>query len=428
MKLYLHQRRIIADDPKKCGLFLGVGSGKTRIALELAKGSILVICPKTQREDGNWEREYKMVLQDQLMKYKPGEMPKTLKPQLTVMSKEEFRRDHVHLQAFHTIIVDEAHTCLGVTPSTRQRNRMMVPRCSQLFEALEHYLARTKPERIYLCTGTIVRSPMTVWGAAKILGKKKDFYDWRDMYYQRLPIPGREIWVLRKGDKIKKILAQEVRELGYIGRLDDFFDVPEQTYKTQYIELTAKQQARLKSIPIEFPDKIVQVGKRHQVENGILTGDQFNEGEVFPNGKIDAILEIALQYPKFIVFAKYRVQIEQIALTLANEGYRVFTMTGDTKDRGQLLADANRSEECVFVVQAQISAGWELPDFPCMVFASMSYSFVDRVQAEGRIQRVNNIKKNLYIDLIVRKGVDEAVQDCIKNKKDFDEHIYLNKI
>ena len=50
----------------------------------------------------------------------------------------------------------------------------------------------------------------------------------------------------------------------------------------------------------------------------------------------------------------------------------------------------------------------------------------DRIQGEGRIQRQKNIKKNLYIDLVVRGGIDEAIYKCIVDKKDFNERIYLD--
>jgi predicted helicase len=61
-----------------------------------------------------------------------------------------------------------------------------------------------------------------------------------------------------------------------------------------------------------------------------------------------------------------------------------------------------------------------------MIFASRSYAIADYIQAQGRIQRTNHIKKNLYINLIVQGGVDEGVHDCLENKKDFSERIYLN--
>lgn len=425
LNLYEHQQRIIDEDPRICGLWLGTGSGKTRIALNLARGSTLVICPKTQRDDRNWERELNTIKN-------PNDIS------LTVISKEEFRRDALTLPRFQTVIVDEAHTCLGVTPNTRQRKRVTIPRASQLFEALDWYVETHRPDRLYLCTATIIKSPMTVWGAMKVLGFLKNrttmqnFNDFRDVYYTLLPMPGREVYVPRRDSETKDKLAAIVRKLGYTGRLEDYFDVPNQIFRTIHIELTTKQKARIKELPFEYPDPIVLLGKKLQIENGVLAGDEFNEVEEFDNGKIEKILELAEEFPKMVIFAKYTAQINQIWAAFRDAGYSVappelFLLTGQTNDRGRVLELANAAKgRAIFIAQAQISAGWELPDYPTMVFASRTYSYVDYAQALGRIQRANNIKKNLYINLVVRDGVDEAVDRSLINKQDFDARIYLN--
>lgn len=254
----------------------------------------------------------------------------------------------------------------------------------------------------------------------------QSFYDFRHKYYTKLPVPGREIYVPKKDTKSKEELAKFVRSIGYVGRLENYFDVPDQTFKTIHIELTEKQKKRIMELKMEYPDPIVRVGKIHQVENGVLSGDEFSEPEVFNNQKLDRILEIASEYPKLVIFAKYRAQIAQIEAWLIANDIPVLTMTGDTKDRGSVIQRANIWPQGVLIVQAQISAGWELPEYPCMVFASRTYSFVDYDQALGRIQRANNIKKNLYISLVVKGGVDEAVQKCIENKQDFSERLYTN--
>lgn len=424
MKLYDHQKKIIEDDPKQAGLFMGTGSGKTRTALILAKGSTLVIMPKTQFEDQNWERELDKILNSQI------QYEKQIRT-ITTISKENFRKNYLTLRSFDTVIVDEAHTVLGVTPNTRWRKKQPVPMTSQLFEALESYIQRTKPKRFYLCTATIIKSPMTVWGAAKVLGKKIDFFKFREQFYVRLPMPFREVYAPRSDNNVKDRLAKLVRDIGYVGRLEDFFDVPDQTYKTDYIELTVKQSARIKKLPIEYPDPIVCVGKKHQVENGVLAGDEYNDPEYFENGKIAKILDYAAEFPRIVVFAKYRDQIEQIsaAIIKAFPKRPVYVLTGDTKDRGVLLKHAAAASEGVFICQAQISAGWELKEYPVMIFASRTYSFVDYDQALGRIQRGDNIKKNLYIKLITRaKGsIDEAVDRSLENKQDFNKRIYIKK-
>jgi SNF2 family DNA or RNA helicase len=410
MALYEHQLNILRDDKKKVGLFLGTGSGKSLIALLLARGKTLVIAPKTQVLDGNWEREVKK---------------NNLKIDLTVLSKETFRRDYAELPRFDTVIVDEAETCLGVTPNIRWRNKKPIPKASQLFEALYEYVNVMKPDRIYLATATITRSPMTVYGAGLVLGHNWDFYKYRDMFYTRLKIPNREIWVPKKDSLTKDKLANIVKKLGYIGRLSDYFDVPEQTYKTVYVELSKGQKERIKELPYEYPDPLVLVGKKHQVENGVLTGDEFNAPEEFENEKIEKIMDYAIEFPRMVIFARYTAQIHAIAKVLRDDGRKVLILDGSTKDRKGLLEDANSSDECIVIAQCQVSAGWELPDYPVMVFASMSYSVVDRVQSEGRILRANHLKKNLYITLVARGGIDEAVYKAINNKQDFIERLYV---
>ena len=408
--LFKHQLKIIRDDPKTAGLFLGTGSGKTLISLLLARRTTLVICPKTQKEDENWERELKK--------------NNIVLPMLTI-SKETFRRDAHKLPPFDTVIVDEAHTVLGVTPNVRYVNKQPIPKTSQLFEALQDYLKRNPPARLYLCTATIMRSPMTVWGAATVLGHDWNWYEFRDVFYFKLPLPGyREIWVPKSDSATKDRLAAAVRSIGYVGRLEDFFDVPAQTYKTIHLELTAEQKKRIKDMAIEYPEPIVRTGKIHQIENGVLAGDEFSSGEMYDNAKIDAILDLAVEFPRMVIFAKYRAQIDAIASSLREKKYKVLTLTGDTKERGKVLQEAKDASECIFIAQAQISAGWELPSYPTMVFASRTYSFVDYDQSIGRIQRADNIKKNLYINLVVRGGVDEAVDKCLLNKVDFNERLY----
>lgn len=432
MKLYAHQQKIIDEDPKRAGLFLGTGSGKTRIALLLAKGTVLVVAPKTQTEDKNWQREEATILKDKHLVEIISPDTYVVKHRLTVISKETFRRDHTKLPRFDTIISDEAHTQLGVTPNLRQRNRKPVPKASQIYEALVEFVERTKPTRLYLCTATIVKSPLTVWAANRLIkGLPEDkvltsFIEFRHRFYTKLPMPGREVWAPKRDSETKDYLATLVRSIGYVGRLEDFFDVPDQSFKTIHVELTPKQQARIKDMKLEYPDPIVQLGKRHQIENGVLAGDEFSSAEEFDNAKIDWILDLAAEFPKMVIFAKYRAQILQIQEALTKAGYITWTLTGDTKDRGGVIKQAADAPDGIFIAQAQISAGWELPTYPVMVFASRTYSYVDYAQALGRIQRANNIKKNLYINLVVKGGVDEAVDKSLANKQDFDERIYLN--
>lgn len=410
MELFNHQKEIIRDNKNQVGIFLGTGCSKTLTALMLAEGNILVVCPKTQAEDQNWQRENKKW---------------SINKNITVISKETFRRDWDKLPHFDTLIIDEAHTALGATPNVMWRNRKPVPKTSQIFEALMAYVRKHRPTRIYPCTATIAKSPMTVWACARLLGRDWNFYEFRDTFYFKLPMPGREVYSVKNDTASKERLAKAVRTLGYTGKLSDFFDVPDQTFKNVFVEMTPLQQKVKDSLQLQYPEPIVLLQKELQIENGIVIGNEFTTTEMYSNEKVDRILEYADEFPRMIIFSRYLGQIGLLEHELKKAGKKVFVMTGDTKDRGEIIKELKTKDEYIFIVSAQISAGWELPDCEVMIFASRTYSIVDLEQSWGRIHRANKLKKNLYINLITKGGVDEAVHDCLENKKDFSERLFL---
>jgi hypothetical protein len=411
IELFQHQREIIKDDRTKTGLFLGTGSGKTLTALSLAEGKTLVIAPKTVRDDETWQKD-------------KNKLGKDL--ELTVISKEDFRLGKYPNKQWDTIIGDEAHFLSGVLPDTRQKHYKPIPKTSQVFEKLYKFIREKQPKRFYLLTATPTRSAMCVWGLAVLLGHKLDFFEFRDRFYVRIKKGYREFFMPKKDKATKELLGTMVRKIGYTGRLEDYTDVPPQTYKRHNVELTREQVKRLSEIETEFPDPLVQITKRHQIENGVLSGDEFSPPEFIKDNKIEVIKDYAIQFPKFVVFARYTRQIEKIKDALKDD-YKVLTLTGATKNRQDVLYEANNSPECIIIIQSQISAGYELGTFPVMIFASLDYSVVNRIQSIGRIQRINNVKKNLYITLVAKGGIDEAVYQSIENKEDFAEHIYLDK-
>lgn len=421
-KLYEHQKKIIKENKLKCGLFLGTGASKTRTALELAEGMTLVICPKQQREDKTWQRENK--------KWGTGK-------KLTVISKEDLRRDWESLPPFKTVIIDECHNNFGVMPAYVQRHNVQIPKTSQIFEATQKYLQKYPPKRLYLLSATPVPKPMAMWAIGRLLGQDWDFGRFRETYYTEIRIGGtRRIWLPKKNDAIRERLAQLVKKFGYTGGLNDFFDVPEQTHKEVEIELSSEQKKAVAEMSFMEADPLVRRARLRTIENGVLYGkkveelggktDQMsNETKIFKSHKIDYILERALEFPKLLIFANYTAQILEIEKALKAEGYTVSTLTGSTKNRGLLIQEAEQSKNHIVIAQSSISSGYELPSFPCVIYASKSWRYVDYEQSLGRVLRANHLKKNLYIHLVV-KGVDLDCHKAIMSGVDFQEKLTLN--
>lgn len=420
--LYDHQKKIIKEDKLKCGLFLGTGASKTRTALELAKGPTLVICPKQQRDDKTWERE--------------NEKWGTEK-ELVVISKEDLRKNWSTLPRYNTVIIDECHNNLGVSPAYVQRKGVQIPKTSQIFEATQKYVERHNPKRLYLLSATPVPKPMSMWAIGILLGQKWDFYQFRSIYYAEVRMGGtRRIWMPKKTEEIKQRLVDLIKKFGYTGGLNDFFDVPEQTHKTVEIELSKEQKTAVNEMMFLEGDPLVRNARLRTIENGVLYGKKIEELDgktdkmtsettLFPSKKIDYILERATEFPKLLIFANYTAQIHEIERCLKAEGYTVSTLTGATKDRTFIKKVNDSPEPHIIIAQSSISSGYELPTFPCVIYASKSWRYVDYEQSLGRVLRANHLKKNLYIHLVV-KGCDKKCHDTIISGQDFQEKLTLN--
>ena len=276
---------------------------------------------------------------------------------------------------------------------------------------------------------------------ATLFGQKWDYFDFRRKYYFESRMGARRIWLPRKGDNAKDQLANLVKKFGYTGALSDFedFDVPEQTHKEVYIELSKEQNEALKKVRTEEADPLVRRARERTIENGVLYGKKVvhtgekedtmvKDTKIYKSLKIDYILERAEEFPKMLIFANYTAQIYEIEKAIKEAEYKVVVLTGATKDRKTLISDADASTACIVVAQCSISSGYELPSFPCVIFASKSFKYLDHEQALGRVQRANAIKKNLYIHLIVKGGADEACHKAILSGADFQEKIMSQEL
>lgn len=408
MNYYAHQTEVISEkdrpDRKFFGNWRGTGSGKTRTTVAICEGPTLVLCPKIQAEEEIWEKEWASQGRD------PHE--------IIVLSFEQFKKKYLYdpecvfnFRRPQTIVIDEAHRVAGIQPSEFQKNYVKYPRRSQIFDAVYGYIQRVRPDRIHPLTATPAPNPMAVFALGLLLGRDWDYHKFRAQFYIEKEVRGRRLWIVNRSKANKELIQRTIRTIGYTGSLSDWFDVPDQTFKIHEVGTTSAQEDCFDELKLLYPDPLVQTGKRQMLEQGLF------EGGFLTENKTDAIDAYMQEFGKVIVFCRYTDQIAMYQ-NLLGKKYKVLTLTGATKKRDEVLAEARAADECLFIAQCQISAGWELPDFPCMVFASLDYSFVNFDQAIGRILRSNALKKNLYVFLIAGDG-DDRVHKVVQAKEDF---------
>jgi len=413
IELYNHQKEIVENAHKDYGfwhgLWLGCGSGKTRIALTLAEGDILIICEKQQRDEEIWQKEMEEM---------------GIEKQITVISKEDFRLDKFEYRKYDTVILDEATWAMGVRPTERQKNYVKFPDTSNTFLKLQKFLKDIKPKRFYPVTATITKTPMTVFAAGVLLGKVSfsDYHLFRDIYYFPLLMKTwNPIYTVKKGTEDR--LAKFVNSLGYTGKLSDWKDVPPQTYITKKVDLTAEQKRYLKEDLMQYESNSAKNAKRHQIENGVLLGNEFEKDIFIKDNKIEAIKDYVIQFDKIIIVAKWTAQIEKIRKELSTLYPHVYVLNGKTKNRKELNEKLQKMDKYILIVQAGVAKGWNLKKCGAIVFASNDYKWEDYNQMQGRVQRADNIKKNVYINIVsdYDKSMDQRVFKRLELGEDFND-------
>lgn len=407
MNLYAHQQKKVDLLPPRHLLAHGLGTGKTITALALAHKAcvpVLVICPKILKE--KWIRECKQWFQ-------VSSLDQYLAQPYKVVSKEEFKRDYKLLAKYDAIIVDEAHNTFGSLKT-------------QGHKALYAYIKVHNPTYVWLLTGTPYTStPFSVFALARILGHKWNWADFRNKYFRERYLGRRVIFEPKQG--IEPQIAELVKQIGSVVRLDECIDVPPQTFDEEVFPYTKEQLAELKILGEKESNPLTRFGKAHQIAQGILIGDEYTPTRRFKALKNDRILELAQENEKMIVFSRYNAHLDLLADMLAEADIPHAIINGSTPDRDEVINTANAAQRVVLLVQAECAEGWEAPSFSLMVHACHGFSFVKYSQSLGRILRINAPKPNYYLSLTTEKSMDIPVMEAVKRKQDFHKAIFIKE-
>lgn len=393
--LYEHQKHLLETNPRRCLLAWETGTGKTLALLALVEknaDNALIVCPKGM----------KMQWKNKIEEYG------VTKPCM-IMSKEEFRRDSPSLPSYHAVIIDEVHHFSGHT--------------SKMHKNTVKYFKRTHPYFVWSGTATPYRrEPFNIWALGVIHGTMPlSWVKFRQQFYHIRYLGNRMIWEANQGEETRAQLLEYMKPWCNMVTLNECFDMPEQVDESpELLGLTKEQNKAIATKKLEESNPAVLYGAMHQIEQGCLKGNEFVDNACFENNKIERIVDLADENPKLLIFARYTMQIASLRERLKQEGHSVYVIDGSNGDQHfSISQECERAERCVLIAQISVAAGWEVPGIPIVVYASMSYSYLDYVQSRGRVIRGNKLSRHVFMYLHSGK-IDQAVWKCILEKKDFD--------
>ena len=124
-------------------------------------------------------------------------------------------------------------------------------------------------------------------------------------------------------------------------------------------------------------------------------------------------------HPRLIIFYSFDYELE-ILRTLGKD-VDVFELNGHRHD------DVPDGDRWVYLVQYVAGAeAWNCTKTDAMVLYSLTYSYKNFVQAQGRIDRLDtNFVSLFYYLLITHSPIDRAIRKSLGEKRNFNEKKWL---
>ncbi len=228
---------------------------------------------------------------------------------------------------------------------------------------------------------------------------------------------------------------------------DDVLDLPPKLYTKRYFTMSAEQARayedmkesyllRFESGEVDAMLAIVQLLRFQQIVSGFVPTrmEDGSDGPVkhFDNPRLRLLREIVEDTPgKFIVWAKFRQDIDSIMAALKEDGVEAVRFDGAVGDeeRAEAIVRFQTGTARAFVANPAVGAeGITLTAARTVIYYNNSFKLTDRLQSEDRAHRIGQRNAVTYFDLVATDTVDEKIVEALRNKVDIASVITGDKL
>jgi superfamily II DNA or RNA helicase len=287
-------------------------------------------------------------------------------------------------------------------------------------KTLKKFIKDNDPRVLLLSATVYSSSPWNIYNLAFYLGHQWNYRNFSDAFFDQIRMGARVIPVAKKN--CEERLSNAVKKIASIVDISDCMDIPPQNHlEPEYFALTKEQ---VKGIEESYdPLPIVRYTRQHEVEQGVLIGNEFTDDKFFEADKNARLLDIIKENKKVAIIARYNLQIDFLKDML--KGFNPLVIRGDVKNRHEICELAENSESSIVLIQADCAEGYQLPSFSLVVFMSMSYSYVKYEQLCGRFLRMDKPSPTTFIYLFTEgDSMDNGVYQSVRLKEDFNINLY----
>lgn len=430
-----HQRKALikALTKKRCGLFLRVGSGKTKIALDLMGGLFqrgdiqrcLIMAPLNAL--GVWEDEFELnvpsELELEITLFRPRQDFDLRKCKVLLVNYEYARRKIGVLMSWapQMIIADESHRLKS--PYSKQA------KCAHKLGAISHY-------NIAMTGTSHSEKPLNLWSQFQFIDPSVlncNYKDFKNEYGVWAGFGNFKLVKYKNLDKLAKLVGPHIITM----RQDEYLKLPPETSINIPVEMGSKCQTMYKMMEREFlvqwkdkeilaPLVITQLMKLSQLANGFII-DQEQKPISVGYHKVLTLRDLTDdlsedEVKRLVVFCRFKWDIDNVREALA-ERWEVKEISGriGATERREVQHYFSSDYPGKIAVICQISSGSasiNLQSANHVVFYSWDYSAINYDQAKGRIRRDGQKKPCFYHHLLSKGTIDFKILRILKQKKD----------
>ena len=447
---YEHQKNALSQSAEKTewAYFMEMGTGKTKVTidniaylyLQRKITSVLIIAPKSVYT--NWESEIETHMPD-VLKYKIYkwniDKPKDYfkmdeSPDLKIfLINVEALSTKRGYQACVEYLLKNKLNFVALDESTTIKNRS-AKRTKNILS-----LAKVSHIKRILTGSPITKSPLDLFTQCAFLSPEllgfHSYLAFRNRYAEMTDIPvgsGRYISIPKYYKRLDE-LEEKMKSFATRIRKDQCLDLKPKVRSKRYIELEGdgkKIYERLKhhalaiveDSTISFSNKLTEIIKLHQVCNGFTKND---DGEIMQlhKSKLNALDEILEETDgKVIIWANYLYNIHEIRDFLTKKYGEDSTVciygAVDVEDRQDAVKRIQEDEKTRFLVANPTTGGFGLTLTACntVIYFSNNYNLEVRMQSEDRAHRLGQKGTVVYIDIVARGTLDEAIMKSLTSK------------
>lgn len=159
-----------------------------------------------------------------------------------------------------------------------------------------------------------------------------------------------------------------------------------------------------------------------QVASGFLNWD--GERHTFRNERPAMLVDVLRSLPegeKAIIFCKFQYDVDTIREALSKEFGKDAVASFDGRDRDRRRSDSverfRNDARFLVVTQSTGGHGFNFQDVArYAIFYNNGFKYSERLQAEDRIHRIGQMSKVTYIDLYCRCGIEERIERAMSKK------------